>query len=593
MTKLLSARSCNVICCLCIVIALSIALGLVLTQPRTFLFCMNASFGFLNYLDGTSVARQWNAYADTPAADFFEPLREEEILIHHHIEATSGQIPEAFEGGVLFRIGPNPYYPARTNLHSFEGDAMVHTFKFNPQNNSISVNSAFMETPKLKIEKEYGQGILMSGLEDLLMATKQDVMELSVFERVVKFTKFLLGIIVDGSWLSPFNVYSLGEDDGITMVHCANTDVLHWDERLFAVCEGSVFFEFDLEPKSMEIESVGFTKINESWGDYPFLAHSQVDHFNDDNLIVVGHDFTKNNLLRVGVIDTDSNLLHKADIELNHAQMVHDMASTEHFIIIFDFNVWFELPEDSLFDHELFRFVNDSESKSRIGIIRKEEFAAGSDDVRWFEVDGAMVFHMANAWEDDDEIVLIGPRMDRFDLNSLLHHNTMTESEEGNTVIYEWRLNLKTGTVIEREGIETGGRPTEVEMPVMHPLFEGKKSQHIWFNLIDHSAEGHIASSYGIVKYDVKQRKIVGKIEYDRDGRRGSYEAMFVPNEREEADKVERDDDGYLVNVIWNKETKKSNIQIFDARTMNSEPVAYIELPYRIPGGFHSSFIYL
>ena len=64
------------------------------------------------------------------------------------------------------------------------------------------------------------------------------------------------------------------------------------------------------------------------------------------------------------------------------------------------------------------------------------------------------------------------------------------------------------------------------------------------------------------MKYDVDRREIVGKIEYINDGAFGSYQAVYVPNEREDIDAVKAEDDGYLVNIIWNEQTKKSNLQV-------------------------------
>merc|ERR1719361_1989368 len=135
------------------------------------------------------------------------------------------------------------------------------------------------------------------------------------------------------------------------------------------------------------------------------------------------------------MIDREYNMLNQMDVELNNAQMMHDMSSTEHFIIIFDMNLWFEVSPETLEKGEVFRFVNDSVSKSRIGIIDKQAFAKrngdenSSEKVQWFEVDICMVFHMANAWEEGDEIVLVGPRQDRFDFNAILHHEVVRHKE--------------------------------------------------------------------------------------------------------------------------------------------------------------------
>ena len=52
------------------------------------------------------------------------------------------------------------------------------------------------------------------------------------------------------------------------------------------------------------------------------------------------------------------------------------------------------------------------------------------------------------------------------------------------------------------------------------------------------------------------------------------------------------EDDGYLVNIVWDKLSKKSSLEIFDAKTMDAAPIAFIELPRRVPGGFHSRFVH-
>merc|ERR1712176_1040957 len=94
------------------------------------------------------------------------------------------------------------------------------------------------------------------------------------------------------------------------------------------------------------MNSVGFTSINSSWDRYPFIAHPIIDRFNDNNLMVIGHDTMADDPedgknLGVGVFDTEHDLLNSIEVPLNHAQEVHDMAATEHYMIVFDFNVWF------------------------------------------------------------------------------------------------------------------------------------------------------------------------------------------------------------------------------------------------------------
>merc|ERR1711971_892658 len=111
------------------------------------------------------------------------------------------------------------------------------------------------------------------------------------------------------------------------------------------------------------------TSLNNSWNDnYPFIAHPKIDRFNDDNLLVIGHDTEKGAALNVGMFDKEQNLLKQAEIDLQHAQEVHDMSATEHFIVLFDFNVWFGA---DLFEKYGTMFQFESNITSRIGLLDK------------------------------------------------------------------------------------------------------------------------------------------------------------------------------------------------------------------------------
>ena len=130
---------------------------------------------------------------------------------------------------------------------------------------------------------------------------------------------------------------------------------------------------------------------------------------------------------------------------------------------------------------QMFQFVNNSRSRSRIGVIDKAEFVngmKGSEAVRWFEVEACLVLHVANAWEEEegDVIRMIAGRFAYFDINDLLHHEAVRKGEMyASTELYEWKLNLKTGAVEEGAvGVDQKG----VEMHLVHPLYEARKVLH-------------------------------------------------------------------------------------------------------------------
>merc|ERR1712232_660099 len=122
------------------------------------------------------------------------------------------------------------------------------------------------------------------------------------------------------------------------------------------------------------------------------------------------------------------------------------MGSTEHYIIIFDFNVWFG---PDLFEKYDTMFQFEQNVTSRIGVLDKNDF----DNLRWFDIDPCIAFHIGNAWEEEDGdiIRIIAGRQATFEFDQILHFGEVLE--DGRTdpsKLYEWTLDLRTGFVEER-----------------------------------------------------------------------------------------------------------------------------------------------
>jgi carotenoid cleavage dioxygenase len=62
-------------------------------------------------------------------------------------------------------------------------------------------------------------------------------------------------------------------------------------------------------------------------------------------------------------------------------------------------------------------------------------------------------------------------------------------------------------------------------------------------------------------------------------------EPVFVPAEGATAE-----DDGYLMTYVYDAASDTSSLVVLDAATMDTSPIASVELP-RIPHGFHGRWI--
>jgi carotenoid cleavage dioxygenase len=53
----------------------------------------------------------------------------------------------------------------------------------------------------------------------------------------------------------------------------------------------------------------------------------------------------------------------------------------------------------------------------------------------------------------------------------------------------------------------------------------------------------------------------------------------------------ESEDHGWLMTYVYDQPTDSSRFVLLDARDISAEPVAEVELPQRVPFGFHGSWL--
>ncbi|PNH02028.1 Carotenoid 9,10(9',10')-cleavage dioxygenase 1 [Tetrabaena socialis] len=85
----------------------------------------------------------------------------------------------------------------------------------------------------------------------------------------------------------------------------------------------------------------------------------------------------------------------------------------------------------------------------------------------------------------------------------------------------------------------------------------------------------------------------VGRITYPQGVFGG--EAVFVPRAATTADPRTAarasEDDGFLVVYVYDTAPGTSYMNVYDARTMASKPVASLAMPRRVPYGFHGTWV--
>ncbi|KAF5752461.1 hypothetical protein HS088_TW01G00371 [Tripterygium wilfordii] len=128
---------------------------------------------------------------------------------------------------------------------------------------------------------------------------------------------------------------------------------------------------------------------------------------------------------------------------------------TENFVLFLDHQVIFQLPEINRGGSPI---IYDRTKTSRFGILRKRDI--NESGILWIDVPNVFCFHLYNAWEeDDDTIVVIGSCMNppdsifsgsedptRTELTKIQLNMRMGESSRKVIVL---GMNLETGQVTE------------------------------------------------------------------------------------------------------------------------------------------------
>jgi carotenoid cleavage dioxygenase len=254
------------------------------------------------------------------------------------------------------------------------------------------------------------------------------------------------------------------------------------------------------------------------------------------------------------------------------------MAVTEHYTILHDFPL--RLDQEALAAGR-YKVRFHADQPSRFGVLPRY---GSADQIRWFEAKAAYMLHVVNAWEEGDEVVMVGtpyrihegadggPDVRRLE-------RTINQRQR-DFLLYEWRFDLKTGTTRERVIDDV----LNSEFPVINGAYQGRPTR--WtYNIVFPPGGREEPRFPGLVKYDLSSG---GYIAYSAGPRWFYNEPGFAPR-----DNPRCEDDGYLVTLVWNPLDARSEIQVFDCldARIAQGPVARVLLPRRVPNGFHATFV--
>ncbi|KAG2671629.1 hypothetical protein I3760_13G005500 [Carya illinoinensis] len=314
---------------------------------------------------------------------------------------------------------------------------------------------------------------------------------------------------------------------------------------------------------------------------HSFTAHPKVDPFTGE-MFTFGYAVTPP-YITYRVISKDGFMHDPVPITVPDPIMMHDFAITENYAIFMDLPLYIR-PKEMVKENKLI-FTFDATKKARFGVLPR--YAKDELLIKWFELPNCFIFHNANAWEEEDEVVLITCRLENPNLDML--SGTIKENPEnfGNE-LYEMRFNMKTGLASQKKLSVSA-----VDFPRVNESYTGRRQQYVYGTILD-----NIFVVKGIIKFDLHAEPETGKTKLEVGGNiKGIYdfgpgrfgsEAVFVPRL---PGITSEEDDGYLIFFVHDENTGKSSVHVLDAKTMSADPIAVVDLPHRVPSGFHAFFV--
>jgi 8'-apo-carotenoid 13,14-cleaving dioxygenase len=380
--------------------------------------------------------------------------------------------------------------------------------------------------------------------------------------------------------------YVLNEPDLEGRIHAndfaANTHVIGFAGKLWALVEGGT------TPLELD-RNLNTLRRNNFFGTLPhgFSAHPKLDPKTGE-LHALCYTWDSLEALEYVVVGQDGRVKQTKSIALPGMGMVHDMGLTQRYVVVLDLPVLLE-PLMAEAGHPIpFRWQADY--PARVGLMPRSYGAQTANatempanipvempanipaEIQWFDINPCYVYHPVNAYDTPEgQVIMDVCRYERmFDQDC---HGSLGDALP---TLDRWIIDPATAQVTEQRLDDR-----YQDYPQINPQYLSLPYRYAYLALF-----GEGINYGGTIKQDLQTGTAV---IHDYGPGCAASEPIFVP--RASAVAQTREDDGWVLTFVYNEQDQSSALVILDALDFAAPPIAQIQLPQRVPFGFHGSWI--
>jgi len=342
----------------------------------------------------------------------------------------------------------------------------------------------------------------------------------------------------------------------------ANTHIVHHAGRLMALQEGSDPFELD----QATLASLGWIETGGR-----FTAHPKMDPETGEMVWFAYSAGAEplNPYLDYGVTEKSGRITRRDRFRAPYCSMVHDFMVTQNHVL---FPVLPLTGDMERAKRGLPAFAWEPQKGAFVGVMKRDTDVA---TVRWIEVDPVYVFHNLNAHEEGD---IIHCEMMEYPRAPLFPNADGSAGHGAPARMVRWSINLADpNSRVKRTPLDD----LAAEFPRIDERFSGRHYRHGWYAANVAMKEALTFDSLAHLDLQTNRRTLRRLAEGDSCG-----EPVFVPRAADAAE-----GDGWLLAVVHRAAENRSDLLVLNAQDIAGEPEAVLELPGRVPAGFHGSWV--